>query len=211
MKVQVEKSHYNFEKYVDEHRWDSYYWQIAETMKAKGDDILVIGVGDGIVIDILRKFGKKVTTLDFDSKLEPDVIGSVTEIDKVVDGKYDAILCCQVLEHIPFSEFECVIRKIKDKLNTNGIFILSLPNCSMQWRINLKVPKIPVLDKRILAKKPFRKDWDIKKDGLGEHYWEINAKGTEEKKIKNILKKYYTIERRFLPSDNLYHIFYILK
>ena len=211
MKVQVKKSHYNFEKYVDEHRWDSYYWQIVEALKAEGDNILVIGVGDGIVIDILKKYGRNVTTLDFDSKLKPDVTGSVTEIDKLVDGKYDAILCCQVLEHIPFGEFEGIIRMIKDKLNKSGIFILSLPNCSIQWKINLKVPKMPVLDKRILTKKPFQKDWDIEKDGFGEHYWEINAKGTEEKVVKKLLRKYYTIEKRFIPSNNLYHIFYVLK
>lgn len=211
MKVQVEKSHYDFSKYVDEHRWNSYWNQINEALKVKGNKVLVIGAGDGIVVDVLRKFGKSVDTFDFDKALNPDIVGSVTEVDEIVKNKYDVILCCQVLEHIPFDQFDDTVRRIKSVLTDGGKFILSLPNYSLKWKMNVKLPKIPELNKRAVSKKPFRKKWDIKKDGFGEHYWEINAKGSEEKIVKNILKKYYTIEKRFLPSDNLYHIFYILK
>lgn len=211
MKVQVGRNHYDFNNYVDEHRWNSYWNQINEALKAKGDTVLVIGAGDGIVADVLRKFGKKVDTFDFDKALKPDIVGSVTEIDKIVKNRYDVVLCCQVLEHIPFDKFEGVIGRIKNVLTDGGTFILSLPNNSIRWIINLKIPKMPEIKKKAITKKPIRKKWDIDRDGFGEHYWEINAKGTEEKVIKKILSRYFTIEKRFLPSDNLYHIFYVLK
>ena len=211
MKVQVEKTHYDFDKYVDIGRWNSYYYQIAKTMEQSGDDVLVVGAGDAIVVDVLKKFGKNVDTFDFDKALEPDIVGSVTEIDEVVKKKYDVVLCCQVLEHIPFDKFSDTVRRIKTVLKPSGCFILSLPNHSIGFKMDVKIPKMPRIEKVGVIKRPFRKVWDLQKDGKGEHYWEINTKGCEEKKVKRILGEYYSIAERFIPMNNLYHIFYVLK
>lgn len=208
MKVQVDKTHYDFEKYVDEHRWNSYYYQIKEGLNNDGD-VLVIGVGDGVVVNVLGDFGKVVDTFDFDPELEPNIVGSVTKIDEIVKKKYDTILCCEVLEHIPFEEFEDTIKRISRCVNSK--FILSLPNSSARLDVNVKLPKLPNVKIRKLIKKPFQKEYKIEDQGNGEHYWEINAKGYSEKRITDILKKYFVIEKRYIPSDNMYHIFYILR
>ena len=209
MQVQVQKTHYEFDKYVDPHRWNSYYYQLVEALNTTGKEVLVIGVGDGIVSDLLSKFGKNVMTFDFDKALSPDIVGSVTEIEQVLTKKYDVVLCCQVLEHIPFSDFESTVKQIA-KCTTEK-FILSLPNNSAKIQLRAKVPKIPDVNIQKLVRKPLQREWSIDKQGFGEHYWEINAKGYSMKKVIGILEKYYCIEKRFLPSDNMYHVFFILK
>ena len=208
MQIQVDRAHYDFGRYVDEHRWNSYYYQIKEGLSG-GNNVLIIGVGDGIVADILSKFGKNVNTFDFDPKLKPDIVGSVTKIDEVLNKNYDTVLCCQVLEHIPFEEFEHTIKRISRC--TRSKFVLSLPNNNIKLDINVSVPKLPKMKVRKLIRRPFQKPYKIEEQGNGEHYWEIGAKGYSERKIIAVLKKYFIIEKRYIPSDNMYHIFYILK
>ncbi len=206
MKVQVEKEHYDFSNYCDIQRWNSYYYQIVETLKCSGNNILIIGGGDNLVGNILKLLGKNVTTFDFDKNLNPDIVGSVTEIDKILTKKYDVILCCQVLEHIPFED---TIRKISQCFKEK--FILSLPNCNLWIKFNLKLPKIKEINYKKPIYKFWKNKWDINIQGNGEHYWEIDAKGYQRKKIKNILSKYLFIENIYIPAGNTYHFFYIMK
>ena len=208
--VQVNKEHYNFFQYVNSHRWNSYYYQIVETLKCKGKEVLIIGIGDGIVVDILKKFkDKNITTFDFDKSLNPDILGSVTEIDMVLKKKYDIILCCQVLEHIPFDMFEKTIVKISKSVNEK--FILSLPNCDYWFRLALITHNGFNINILRCIRRLFKSEWSINKQGKGEHYWEIDAKGYSKRKVNRIIKKYFIIERFFVPQENTYHMFYILK
>ncbi len=210
-KVQVNKEHYNFSEYVSVDRWNSYYYQLTEAMASGNKRILLIGVGDGIVSDLLTKFGCNVTTFDFDKELNPDIVGSVTDIDKILKNKYDVILCCQVLEHIPFDIFAETIKRICDCVNDGGRFILSLPDHYLRWNLRINIPKIPEANIQMLSPRLFQRNWDIDRDGNGEHYWEIGAKGSSKKLVKNILKKYFKIEKEYLPDGNMYHIFFVLR
>lgn len=48
MAPQVNKEHYDFNKYVSIERWNSYYYQISEVTKLKDiKTILLIGEGGG--------------------------------------------------------------------------------------------------------------------------------------------------------------------
>lgn len=211
MDVQVDTAHYDFLNYVKQDRWNSYYQQIFEALNCKGKSILYIGAGDGIVTDILRKCGKNVKTLDFDKNLKPDYIGSVTDIKKVLGkDKFDVILCCQVLEHIPFSEFENTIKQLSEY--TKEKLILSLPNRNKRYRFAFTIPKIGYYQKVLLCKKHFSEQWNIDKQGHGEHYWEIDAKGCPtRKKIRNIVKKYFSSLKFYTLFENPYHMFFILE
>lgn len=44
MKKQVDKKHYNFEKYCGPDRWASYYHQIDEVVKLNPKNILEVGI-----------------------------------------------------------------------------------------------------------------------------------------------------------------------
>ena len=208
--VQVKKEHYRFSNYVSYKRWVSFYSQVFEGLDTEGKDILYIGVGDKTVVNILKSFGKNVTTFDFDSNLKPDICGSITDIDEILTKKYDTIICCQVLEHIPFDLFESTLKKLSKCFNER--LILSLPNNDRWLKINLVLPKINIQAKK-RCKKLFQKKWDINKQGFKEHYWEIDIKGKEysKKNIDNIIGKYFKIKKSFVSYENTYHDFYILE
>lgn len=212
MQVQVKDKHYDFQKYVGKPRWISYYYQIEEAvnLKKKNSDILVIGIGDGIVIDILKKMHQKVTTLDFDKNLNPDILGSVTELDKLLKKKkFDCIICCQVLEHIPFSEFEKVISDLKN--HTKEKLILSLPTRTISWIFKIECTILGERHLRIPMPRFWERQFRLEKEGFGEHYWELNAPHCKTKKVKNIIKKKFTIEKNFTVLENTWHVFFILK
>jgi hypothetical protein len=43
------------------------------------------------------------------------------------------------------------------------------------------------------------------------HYWEVNKIGYSKRRIKNIISKYFKIEKEFRPRFNKYHWFLVLK
>ena len=66
MKKQVNKDHYDFKRYVNLHRWSSYYYQLYYALDEDIKDILLFGVGDNIIPNILKQMNKNVTTFDLD-------------------------------------------------------------------------------------------------------------------------------------------------
>ena len=68
---------YNFKQYCYLERWVSYWHQIKEVLKLEPRSLLIIGKGDGIVVDVLKQSIDSVKTLDIDQGLNPDAVGSV--------------------------------------------------------------------------------------------------------------------------------------
>lgn len=208
MEVQVKKEHYSFDKYVGKMRWMSYYYQIYETLKVQGNDILLIGCGDNLVRDILKNQGKNVETLDFDKSLNPDIHGSVTDLDKLLNKKYDAIVCCQVLEHIPFEKFESIVKQMR--MYAKEKVIISLPSRNLAITFRMRIPYFGDKSLIIPIHRFWEKNYSIEKQGFGEHYWELNTKITKIKQVDKIFQKYFIIEKRYIVLENTYHVFYIL-
>lgn len=125
---------YSFEIYMSDGRWSSYYRQIDEIKKIeineeRGLNVLVIGVGDGVVPLLIKLFCNcTITTYDYDKELSPDITGDILELSKHTKEPYDIILCCQVLEHIPYPEFGKALAEIEVCLKENGRCIMSLPD-----------------------------------------------------------------------------------
>ncbi|MDR2424893.1 MAG: hypothetical protein LBD59_09260 [Prevotellaceae bacterium] len=202
--VQVDPSHYDFAKYVDIARWISYWHQITETMALNSENVLIVGIGDGITGKILSMQGIKVSTFDFDEKLQPDFVGNITEIDEVLQGNhFDVLLCCQLLEHLPYDFFEPVLQKMKCVADN---VIISLPHSPRNYYISIG---LPLLGRKKINIDIQRHCSTFKFDG--EHYWEIGWKGYSKQKIKKSIKKYFSITKCFLAINNRYHLFFVLK
>jgi hypothetical protein len=199
--IQVKETHYFFNEYVDKKRWASYYSQIKEVVKVSPRNVLVIGVGDNIVVEILKMQGIEVYTVDFDETLKPDFTLDVRNIDEI-SMHFDVILCCQVLEHMPFSDFKPILDKIMVKTDK---LILSLP---IQHSRPLSFFKIQrAFTSQILFSVPrFNKNFEYN----GEHHWEVNTKGYLKTKISDVIKHDYDICREYIQPDNVYHYFYII-
>jgi hypothetical protein len=193
---------YNFQKYVYFSRWTSYWYQINEVLELKPESLLVIGIGDKIVVDILGQEINEIKTLDIDEKLKPDAIGSVENLP-FKDSQFDVILCAEVLEHLPFEKFEKCLQELRRV--SKKYVVLSLPHFGPPIKFSFKIPLFKEV--KVALKVPF----PIKHKFNGEHYWEIGKWGYPASKIGKILKKYFKIKKEFIPFENQYHHFYILE
>jgi predicted SAM-dependent methyltransferase len=198
----MSKNLYRFQKYVDLERWVSYWHQIDEILRLKPKNVLEIGVGNQIVSDCLKRQNLLVKTLDIDKGLSPDVIANVIKMP-LADNSFDLILCAEVLEHLPFEEFEQCLKELKRV--TKKYVVLSLPHFGPPLKLAFKIPflkQIKLAQK--IAYHPEHKS-------NSPHYWEIGKKGYSAAKIKKIIKKYFKIKKEFIPFETQYHHFCILE
>jgi hypothetical protein len=135
-------SYASWKRYESEERWTSYYTQINEVLGRSPDSVLEIGVGNGIVSDALKRQGIQVQTLDIDPELKPDFVGSVSQIP-LADASVDVALCAEVLEHLPFEEFEGCVQELA-RVSRNGV-VLSLPHWGYTFRGVVDIPGLPML------------------------------------------------------------------
>lgn len=173
---QVDKQHYSFTNYSSERRFISYYHQVKNILTLVNDyqakKILIAGKGDGIVQKILEAYNNLfnlnliIKTFDFAYDLKPDFLGDLVEIESIVSEKFDVILCCQVLEHIPLDEALSVLSQMK---MIARFVIISIPYKAITIRGTLKLPLIKEFE--FCIKIPI---WDRKTGMVDDrHYWEI--------------------------------------
>jgi len=196
------KGNYQFNKYDFKDRWISYWHQINSVLELEPKNILEIGVGNGLVSGYLKKQGKEVKTLDIDKNVEPDIVADVLEMP-FSNNSFDLILCAEVLEHLPFNQFEKALANLKQVTRKN--VVLSLPHFGPPIKLSFKIPFLKEI--KIVFKIPF----PIEHKFHGEHYWEIGKKGYSSGKIRRIIKKHFKIQKEFIPYQNQYHHFYILE
>lgn len=170
--------------YDDLPRWLAYYHQITLARKHTKHSLLEVGVGNRTVASYLKRQGYSVTTVDFDSNLKPDVVADVRKLP-FKDNTFDAALCCQVLEHIPFEEVSAAIRELARVART---VIVSVPYSCKALDIAIRTKSFPItLIKpiRILRIPTF---WR-KHVYDGQHYWELGKKGFGITKLKSEIAK----------------------
>lgn len=204
----LEKRNYITKGQFSKEQWSSYHKQIhmiqdcAEKLGKKEEiSILEVGKGNGLVSWCLQEMGYRITTWDINSNLNPTKVINICDIEmNKIEQEFDIVLCAEVLEHIPFDEFENSIQKFS--LLAKHYIIITLPNMRKYWRFQIQVPKIKiqVLIPKLLKKYPVS----------APHFWEINSSNeTDIKSIKNIFHKYCTIVKSGPVFDNLYHYFFV--
>lgn len=203
--LQVPASHYDFLKYMHKRRWCSLYHQIAEVVLSTPTSVLEVGVGNGFLGLILTQTGLFYESLDIDPELHPTYVGSVLEIP-FKDSCYDTVVCCQVLEHLPYELFENALSELfRVAKNT---LIISLPDVGVVYPFHVH----RFFEKKLIPR-PFvkrRHKFD------GEHYWELNKQNFGLKKVKmnmdRIAKKYgFVLEKHYRVWEHPYHHYFIFK
>ncbi len=200
-----------FEDYDDRRMWMSYWHQLNEVFKTGGEKILVVGVGNKTVPNYLKTISEysphknlEVTTADIDENLNPDHVCDVAELSETFENeKYDTILCAEVLEHLPFEKFEESLEELY-KVSKKWV-ILSVPYAGENIRLSLELPD--GIRKDLSIKMPEKKEHEYD----GWHQWEVGKKDYSKKKIIDILENRFGIARSFIPPENLYHLFFVLK
>lgn len=202
----INKDKYNKKNYVDITRWNSYYYQFMLPLKYKPETIMEIGKGNGITSNMIKKFSSTQTfSIDINPELNPDTVCDVRDIPWE-DKQVDMSLCYEVLEHIPFSDFEKAVNEIKRI--TKKHIIISLPYSGASFSI---YGKLPFLKGRILRVPALIKRPKKMVEFLGvQHYWTLGELGTSIRKIKKKLNKcgLKVLEQK-VPQVNPHHIFFV--
>jgi len=169
------RGHYDA-TYISGGREFSLAHQLSAIHRLGPKSVIEIGPGPGLATHCMRTGGIEVTTVDVQADLSPDVVASVLELP-FDDAAYDAALCCQVLEHLPFESFGSAITELGRTVKS-GI-VLSLPDVTrcvyLGWglrRTGLRARHVGVPGKRA---KPFP---ESRLESMG-HYWEIGYQGSE--------------------------------
>lgn len=210
MEPQVEWTHYFSDKYLTLGRFISYHTQLELIREACPTSILLIGVGDNVVPNLLRQSGLyNVTTVDIDPALNPDIVSDIKKMP-FENGSFDVVCAFEVLEHMPMEEtnkaLEEMARVAKDKV------VISVPHRRVSLEMVFRFPFVQTLTGkkflRIFAYLP------IKFPGFeesGQHYWEIDGYQTKLRDFRKILRSNFVILKEKTPLLNAYHRFFVLK
>ncbi len=193
----------DFSSYVTKCRYNSYWHQLDEIFSSGATSVLEIGVGNNVLAPFLESKGIKITTLDLELNLIPTVLGSVTMLP-FKDNAFDMVVCCQVLEHLPFDQFDICLGEIH-RVARNKL-VLSLPDKSPGLSVLMRIPNFLFWEFQLFSpwalREPIRK--------VKEHYWEIGRRGFPPIKIINHLKRArFNVERHYRVPEYPYHHFFI--
>lgn len=171
-------------------------------------NILEIGVGKGFLKHCFKLFPQiSHTTVDIAEDLSPDYIASVMNMP-FEDKQFDVVVCGQVLEHLPFTDFLPALREIR-RVAQHKV-IISLPDKRRRFGFAVCLARFGW----------FRCEWNFSRRSYtrrkfkftGEHYWEIGCKGTLGKDVvKKITEAGYHIEKQYRLWKHSWHCFFILR
>lgn len=202
-KAQVERSHYKISGYGYAGRFVSYFNQISLAVNTNPENILEIGAGDKVFSSYIKQNTNiEIKTLDLAEDLKPDFIGDIRKMP-FPDNSFDSVCAFEVLEHIPFDDVSVAL---KEMFRVSKKYVLiSVPHFSPQFKFLLKIPFIPEI--KFAIKVPYFKKHKFD----GEHYWELGKAGFPKSKFKKLLKQGGVVERDFIPFENQYHHFFLVK
>ena len=201
-KKQVNKEHYNFNKYVNKERFMSYYYQLKYIYEINPKMILEIGPGNNFLKNNLKE-NFDLNTLDLDKDLKPDFIGSVDKIP-LANNSFDLVCCFQVLEHLPFNKFKITLKELH-RVSSKYVLI-TLPYSRNYFKFGIKLPYLKEIKIKLSIPIFYKKHtFD------GQHYWEIGSRGHSLSEINQKIRKYFLIDEIVNPYENTDHIFFKLR
>jgi SAM-dependent methyltransferase len=201
-KKQVDKSHYEFSRYMDKARWSSIWHQVDEVAKLKPTTVLEIGPGAGIFKNACAAFDIKVETIDLDPDLGPNHVGSATDLP-FEDGTYDVVCAFQVLEHLPYADSLIAFSEMARVARRN--VVISLPDAKKIWWYRLHIPKFGEL--LFSIPRPFSRP--VVHEFDGEHFWEINKIDFPLPKVVDDFSEYMPLLKTYRVANNPYHRFFV--
>lgn len=205
MKPQVEKSHYDFRRYVHKSRWASMWHQLDEALKWKPVRALEIGPGPGFFKSMCGVVGIEVETVDLDPDLHPDHVCSVLELPFEQDS-YDVAFAFQMLEHLPYRDSMAALAEMA-RVARDAV-VISLPDAAGAYPFSVFIPgRGPV---PFFVSNPFSRRRKHVFDG--EHYWEVNKAGYALKRVLRDLETHSggRIQRSFRVPEFPYHRFFVI-
>ena len=135
-----------------------------------------------------------------DSSLSQKVVADSVLAIPFGKRSFDVVLCCEVLKHFPYAGFRRSIQELY-RVSKRRV-ILSVPDVTMVYRINIELPRMKPI-KRLIPH-PFPRPAKLPLDG--EHYWEIGMAGYPLKRITSDIANFgFAIDGSYRVFENYYH------
>jgi len=123
MGTQVTEKHYK-NNYVNREKFQLYYFIYKTVIELNLKNVLEIGIGPGVVANLLKFNRLNVVTCDFAKYLFPDVLCDIRFLP-FKKNSFDIVIASQILEHIPFEEMGRALDSLFN--STNRYILLTLP------------------------------------------------------------------------------------
>lgn len=206
-KVQVKREQY-FKGYDTLNRFIGYYHQTNSVVNLKDiKSVLEVGIGNKTVYSYLKNFGYNVTSCDFDKSLKPDVINDVRNLS-FKDNKFDAVVCFEVLEHLPLKDLPKALSELHRV--SKKYVIISVPYyCAyFDFFMNFSIGRSKK-SVNFRFKIPY---FFVKPKLSGQHYWALGLKGISKRRFKEYAKKVGLVTlKSFSEKTNPQHHYFIMK
>lgn len=199
---QVDPEHYGA-NYDSRKRFLSYWNQVEQVRRAKPTRVLEVGIGNGFVSRYLRASGYDVHTVDFDERLGPDTVASVTALP-FSDRSFDVVCCFETLEHLPWKQLVPSLRELA-RCSSRRVLV-SLPDVTPFIRLAFALS----YKGRVQGGFDYPALWPRKHRFDGEHHWEIGKRGFPLRRIRAALAEAgLRVEEIHRDYDDPYHRFFV--
>lgn len=176
-------------QYYSEKRIVHQWFQVMMLKDLPVETVLEIGPYLGVPTALMATLGYKVTTLDI---LPRELIGAkahmVADLEatapKALEG-FDCILCCEVLEHFPFTTSAAILNMFAE--TKTPYLVMSVPYQGFQIAFSAYL-NLFTARKRTSFK--YRNAWRRFLPGpKGSHQWEVGYKGYSLSKLEDTVRK----------------------
>jgi 2-polyprenyl-3-methyl-5-hydroxy-6-metoxy-1,4-benzoquinol methylase len=200
----LERDEYFSSAYFSMRQLCSQIHQIHHIYDLQPSSVLEIGIGNGFTSTFLRNAGFNVTTVDINPALCPDIVCSLTELPRFLEGRrFDLIVCCEVLEHLPFEEFDAALSMFARYANR---LFLTIPSYSM-WAGFSGFIRAPFVNRLINVGISMRK-WKHRANDA--HFWELGSEErTSQKNVLSIIRRHFPEVKTGSFELNRYHRYFI--
>ncbi|HUG24361.1 methyltransferase domain-containing protein [Piscinibacter sp.] len=134
---------------IDFYTWTRHYHLFMDLCAQVQGDVLEVGTGDGVLRRCAEPFVRSYTVMDINPKLQPDVLGDLSQHRPELADRFDAAVVAEVLEHLPFENFSDCIGHLHSYLRPGARLFLTLPHRKSHMlvvtpRQRLKTLRFPV-------------------------------------------------------------------
>lgn len=113
---------------VDFYTWTRHFHVVKNLCAMVRGDVLEVGTGDGVVRRCVQPLVASYTVMDVNPRLQPDVLADLREPQPALAARFDAVVCTEVLEHLPFADLPTCLGHLVACLRPGGRLFLTLPH-----------------------------------------------------------------------------------
>lgn len=114
--------------HLDFYTWTRHFHVFKDIGALVTGDLLEVGTGDGVVRRCAEPFVRSTTVMDINPRLQPDVLGNLLDPQPALEARFDAVVCTEVLEHIPHAHLPRCLAHLRSFLRPGGLLFLTLPH-----------------------------------------------------------------------------------